>query len=112
MKSKANGAGSRKARRAAEDDHQNRINVRYDGADCHRDRLAGRLDRPSSDRFGGAVMARICVRYVCGTFRTRDAAECELENMWASGEGSHTEHPEIERRHGRYVITLLECCEL
>jgi hypothetical protein len=45
-------------------------------------------------------------RFVYATYRTRDAAELALESMFAEGLVCEGERPSIEKRRGRYAITL------
>jgi hypothetical protein len=42
-----------------------------------------------------------------GPFKSYSEAEAELEDLYATGAVSECERPDIERRRGRFVITLL-----
>jgi len=47
------------------------------------------------------------VRFVYASgFKTRAKAEAFLEDLFATGEVFASEHPKVEKRGGRFVITL------
>ena len=49
------------------------------------------------------------MRYDYASFTTYAAADKALEHMFASGEVSEGEAPMIERRAGRFYITMRGC---
>lgn len=53
-----------------------------------------------------SILERNEARFTYATFKTYDAAERALEEMFANGDVFEAERPLIERRGNRHVITL------